>query len=85
MADQPKKISAEPVANSMGENDRFVILFGANTATPSVRTITSNNVMKTMFAGAPVYANNAAALANNEANGTIYVTTTGELKIVLGA
>jgi hypothetical protein len=85
MANQPKKISEEPVATSVGENDRFVILYNANTTSPSVRTISANNVMKTMFAGVPVYANNTTALANGESNGTIYATTDGAINIVLGA
>ena len=83
MANQPKKISEEPEATSVGENDRFVILYNANTTSPSVRTISSNNMMKTMFVGAPVYADNAAAVANGESNGTIYVSTTGALNIVI--
>lgn len=81
--DQPKKISQEPVASSIGENDRFVILYNANTATPSVRTISSNNVMRTAFAGLPVYADNAAALANGEPVGSMYALLSGTLKIVL--
>lgn len=83
--DQPKKISEEPVATSIGENDRFVILYGANTATPTVRTISSNNVMRTMLVGAPIYANNTAALANSEPVGSVYVTPAGALMLVKSA
>ena len=83
--DQPKKVSAEPVANTIGENDRFVILYGANTTSPSVRTISSNNVMRTMFTGLPVYADNAAALANSEPIGSLYVTTSGAVMLVKSA
>jgi hypothetical protein len=83
MANQPKKISEEPVATSVGENDRFVILYNANTTSPSVRTISSNNVMKTMFVGVPVYANSTVAVANGESNGTVYATPTGVLSIVI--
>jgi len=85
MADQPKKVSAEPVATSIGENDRFVILYNANTTSPSLRTISSNNVMKTMFVGLPVYTDNASALANSESTGSMYVTTAGVVSIVLAA
>ena len=85
MADQPRKVSEEPVATSIGENDRFVILYNANTTSPSLRTISANNIMKTMFIGLPVYVDNAAALAIGESNGSVYATTTGVVSIVLGA
>ena len=81
--DQPKKISEEPVATSIGENDRYVILYQANTTTPSLRTIASNKVMRTAFSGLPVYVNNAAALANNEPVGAMYVETNGTVKLVI--
>jgi hypothetical protein len=85
MADQPRKVSEEPVANSIGENDRIVILYGANTSSPSLRTISSNNVMNTMFAGLPVHADNTAARAANVAVGALYVTTGGAVMLVKSA
>jgi hypothetical protein len=81
--DQPKKISQEPIATSIGENDRYVFLYNANTTSPSLRTITANNVMRTSFKGLPVYADNAAALANNEPVGSMYMVPNGFVKIVL--
>jgi hypothetical protein len=82
--DQPKKLSQEPQATTLGENDRFAILYQANTNTPSLRTISSNNVMRTMFAGLPIYATNAQALANSEPIGSMYVTLSGVVMIVHG-
>ncbi len=83
--DQPKKVSEEPVTTSIGENDRFVILYQANTTDPSLRTISSNNVMRTAFAGLPVYANNTVALANSEPVGSLYVTANGAVMLVKSA
>lgn len=84
MADQPKKVSAEPVATSIGENDRVVVLYNANTAAPSLRTITANNFLNsTIFANLSVYADNNAALANSAAVGSCYKTATGELRVVV--
>jgi hypothetical protein len=83
--DQPKRISEEPVANSIGKTDRIVILYGANTNAPSVRTISSNNVMNTMFKDLPVHADNTAALSANAAVGSLYATTAGAVMIVKSA
>lgn len=83
MVNQPRKVSEEPIASSIGENDRFVILYAANTTTPSLRTISSNNVMRTAFIGLPVYTSNTEAIANSEPLGSMYVTPDGTLKIVI--
>lgn len=83
MADQPKKISEEPEATTIGVNDRIVILYNANTTSPSLRTISANNINRTMFADLPVYVDNAAAVANSEPTGSLYVTSSGEVRIVV--
>jgi hypothetical protein len=81
--DQPKKISEEPVATSIGVNDRIVILYNANTASPSLRTISANNINNTMFANIPTFADNTAATEGGLAVGSIYKTVTGEVRIVV--
>lgn len=83
MADEPKKLSELPVANSIGVNDRFAILFNANTASPSTRTVSGNNVLKSLFFGAPTFSNNANAVTGSLAVGQIYKTANGEIRIVV--
>lgn len=73
--DQPKKVSAEPIATSMGVNDRFVILYNANTTSPSVRTITSNNVLQVFLVNAVAcssFSTSDDLLAINTSTNTIH-------------
>ncbi len=42
--DQPIKVSAKPVINAIGTTDRFVVLYGANTTSPDIRTIASSDL-----------------------------------------
>ena len=83
--DQPKRISEEPVIANTGHTDRFVVLYEANTTSPSVRTISANNITRTLFKIIPTYANNSAAIANGASLpvGAVYKTANGELRIVI--
>lgn len=65
MANQPVKISEEPVTNSISGTDRFVVVFNANTTSPSVRTITANNL------GLPVTSNASANGYTSMPNGIL--------------
>lgn len=49
MSAQGKKVSAHPVVNTANASDRIVILYNANTASPSVRTISANNLLSSLF------------------------------------
>jgi hypothetical protein len=81
--DQPKRISEEPVIANTGHTDRFVVLYGANTTSPSVRTISANNITRTLFKIIPTYANNSAAVTGTLPVGAVYKTANGELRIVI--
>ena len=83
MADEPRKLSDLPTATSIGVNDRFAILYNANTSSPSTRTVSGNNVLKSLFSGAPTYSNNANAVTGGLAVGQIYKTANGEIRIVV--
>lgn len=82
MADQPKKISAEPIATTLARNDRVVVLWNVDTV-PQVRTISANNLQKYILANVPTYADNTSALDDGYPVGAVYKTTSGELRIVV--
>lgn len=79
---EEKKVSELLTANTVSANTRFVILHNAGASNASVRTITSNNILQTVFALAPTYANNSQANAVLSV-GAVYKTTNGELRIVV--
>ena len=83
MVDQPVKISEEPTTNTVQINDRLVVLYNANTTSPSVRTISFDEIRQTLFTNGPIYVDNAAAVANGEPTGAMYVTTLGDVRIVV--
>ena len=82
MANQPVKISEEPTTNTVQKNDKLVILYNANTTSPSVRTISFDEFRQTMFLNGPEYVDNTAALANGEPVGAMY-TSNGDIKVVV--
>jgi hypothetical protein len=81
--DQPKKISQEPIATSIAANDRFLFLYQAETPSPSVRTITSSNVIGSLLA--TVVAGLAANVITMTANNTLYVGTVTAANVVSNA
>ena len=83
MADQPTKLSDYPVASSIVDaNVRFVILEVQPTYANN-KTVDANTVINTLLTLAPTYANNADAVAGGLSNGAIYVTSNGEVRIVV--
>ena len=83
MPDQPTKLSEFPVANSVIDaNVRFVILEIYPTYANN-KTISTGTLLNTLFVQAPTYANNSAAIAGGLANGAVYATSNGEVRVVV--
>jgi hypothetical protein len=81
MTDTAKKTSELPTANTIGNSDRLVFLYQANSSTPSARTITVKNLTTNLVSGP--YANDDAANTNNVPLKGLYYDDTGTVKIRL--
>lgn len=66
MTDNAKKTSELPTANTIGNSDRILFLYNANTSAPSTRTITASN-----------FANNIAISGLRNSNATMTLANTG--------
>jgi len=79
MSDNSKKLSELPQASNVASTDRVVILYSP-TGTPSARTITVDNLIKSLILPGP-YADDSAANTAGIALGHLYYDTTGTVKI----
>lgn len=73
MTDNAKKTSELPTANTIGNSDRILFLYNANTSAPSTRTITASN-----------FANNIAVSGLRNANATATMSNTGVITVTTG-
>ena len=73
MTDNARKTSELPTANTIGNSDRLVFLYQANTSAPSTRTITANN-----------FANSVSISRLRNGNATVSLANTGIISIPAG-
>lgn len=84
MTDNSSKVSDLPQTSNVASTDRVMVLYNAsNTSmTPSVRTITVNNFIKSLKVSGP-YANDTLAANAGISVGSLYYDTTGVVHIRL--
>ena len=73
MTDNARKTSELPTANTIGNSDRLVFLYQANTSAPSTRTITANN-----------FANSVSISRLRNGNATLTMSNTGIVTVTTG-
>ncbi len=84
MTDNSSKVSDLPQTSNVASTDRVMVLYNAsNTSmTPSVRTITVNNFIKSLKVSGP-YANDSLAANSGISVGSLYYDASGIVHIRL--